>query len=39
MWKWVKEGKISVVRLSERKIYVEKSELERFINEGKKHSE
>ena len=33
LWKWVKAGKLSVVKLSERKVYIERSELERFINE------
>lgn len=36
LWKWVKAGKLSVVKLSERKVYIERSELERFINESRK---
>jgi excisionase family DNA binding protein len=34
LWKWMKQGRISVVRLSERKVCIEKSELERFIREN-----
>ena len=34
LWKWVRQGKLSVVRLSPRKVYVKKEELERFIRDG-----
>ncbi len=34
LWKWVKQGRISVVKLSARKVYVRKQELERFIQES-----
>jgi excisionase family DNA binding protein len=34
--RWIKEGKISVVRLSGRKIFVRREELERFIRESEK---
>jgi predicted site-specific integrase-resolvase len=34
LWKWIKEERISTVRLSTRKIYVRKKELERFIKEA-----
>jgi len=36
LWKWEKQGRIKVVRLSPRKVYVEKSEIERLISEAKK---
>ena len=31
LWKWAKQGKISLVRLSARKVYVTREELEKFI--------
>ena len=36
LWKWVKQGKLSVVKLSPRKIYVKKEELDRFIQDSQK---
>ncbi|MGA2110017.1 MAG: helix-turn-helix domain-containing protein [Syntrophorhabdales bacterium] len=36
LWTWVKQGKLSTVKLSPRKVYVEKAELERFIKESRK---
>jgi predicted site-specific integrase-resolvase len=36
LWKWEKKGKIKVVRLSPRKVYVERQEIDRLIAEGKK---
>jgi excisionase family DNA binding protein len=36
LWKWVKNGKLSVVKLSPRKIYVKKEELDRFIQDSQK---
>jgi excisionase family DNA binding protein len=34
LWRWIKDGKLSTVKLSERKIYVKRNELERFIRES-----
>ena len=34
LWKWIKDGRISTVRLSPRKIYIRRGELERFIRES-----
>ena len=34
MWKWTKQGKISVVKLSARKVCVRREELERFIHDN-----
>ncbi len=34
LWKWAKQGRISVVKLSARKVYVRKQELERFIQDN-----
>jgi excisionase family DNA binding protein len=34
LWRYIKQGKISVVRYSERKVFVRKEELERFIRES-----
>lgn len=34
LWKWVKAGKIAVVRLSPKKVYIRSEELERFIREN-----
>jgi predicted site-specific integrase-resolvase len=36
LWKWEKQGKIKVVRLSSRKVYVERKEIDRLIAQGKK---
>jgi excisionase family DNA binding protein len=36
LWKYVKQGKISVVRFSPRKVLIKKEELERFIRESEK---
>lgn len=36
LWKWVKAGKISVVKLSPKKVYIRREELERFIRESEK---
>ncbi len=36
LWRWIKDGKLSTVKLSERKIYVKRTELERLIEEGEK---
>ena len=36
LWKWEKQGKIKVVRLSPRKVYVERKEIDRLIDQGKK---
>ena len=34
LWKWIKEGRVSTVRLSARKIYVRREELQRFVREA-----
>lgn len=36
LWKWIKDDRISTVRLSPRKIYIRREELERFIRENEK---
>jgi excisionase family DNA binding protein len=36
LWKWIKDGRISTVRLSPRKIYVRREELERFVRENER---
>ena len=36
LWKWVKAGKISVVKLSPKKVYIRREELERFVRESEK---
>ncbi|MBA4389970.1 MAG: transcriptional regulator [Syntrophus sp. (in: bacteria)] len=36
LWRWVKDGKVPVVKLSQRKIYVRKVELEKLMTEGTK---
>lgn len=36
LWRWIKDNKLRTVKLSERKIYVEKEELERFIRENRR---
>ena len=35
LWKWMKEGKIIPTRLSKKKVYIEKEELNRFIKDSK----
>jgi predicted site-specific integrase-resolvase len=34
LWRYVKQGKLSVVRYSERKAFIRKGEIERFIRES-----
>jgi excisionase family DNA binding protein len=34
--RWIKEGRIAVVRLSGRKIFIRREELERFIRESER---
>ena len=36
LWRYIKQGKISVVRYSERKVFVKKEELERFLRDAEK---
>ncbi|MEO5358190.1 MAG: helix-turn-helix domain-containing protein [Nitrospirae bacterium YQR-1] len=36
LWKWIKEGRLMSVTLSERKVYIEETELNRFIRDSKK---
>lgn len=36
LWKWEKDGKVKFVRLSKKKIYIERAELNRFIAESRK---
>ena len=36
LWRWIKDGKLTTVKLSERKIYVKTTEFERFIRESEK---
>ncbi|MGD0662004.1 MAG: helix-turn-helix domain-containing protein [Syntrophorhabdales bacterium] len=36
LWRWIKDGKLTTVRLSERKIYVKRTEMERLIRESEK---
>jgi len=36
MWTWIEQKKLSIVKLSPRKIYVKKEELERFIKDNEK---
>jgi len=38
LWRWIKDGKLLTVKLSERKIYVRKEELERFIRESERQT-
>jgi len=33
LWKWAKQGKISLVKLSARKVYMRRGELKRFIHD------
>jgi excisionase family DNA binding protein len=34
LWRWVKDGKLKTVKLSERKVYIRREELDRFIKES-----
>jgi excisionase family DNA binding protein len=34
LWRYIKRGKLSVVRYSERKVFIRKEEIERFIRES-----
>lgn len=36
LWRWVKAGKLSAVKLSQRTVYVRRDELDRFIRESEK---
>jgi excisionase family DNA binding protein len=36
LYRWIGEGRLSVVKLSERKVYVRREELERFVRESEK---
>ena len=36
LWRWVKDGKLSAVKLSQRTVYVRREELERFVRESEK---
>jgi excisionase family DNA binding protein len=36
LYRYVKDGKLSVVRLSQRKVCVRREELERFVRESEK---
>jgi len=36
LWRYVKQGKLSVVRYSERKVFIKKEELERFLQAAEK---
>lgn len=36
LWRWISEERLSVVKLSPRKIYVKKEELDRFIQDSQK---
>lgn len=36
LWRWIKDGKLTTVKLSERKIYVREEELNRFIRDSEK---
>ncbi len=36
LYRWISEGKLSVVKLSERKVYIRREELQRFIRESEK---
>jgi excisionase family DNA binding protein len=36
LYRYIKEGKISVVKFSERKMFVKREELERFVRESEK---
>jgi excisionase family DNA binding protein len=36
LWNWIQQGRISTVKLSPRKIYIRKGELERFVRESEK---
>ena len=34
LWRYIKQGKLSVVRYSERKAFIRKGEIERFLQES-----
>ena len=34
LWRYIKRGKLSVVRYSERKVFIRREEVERFIRES-----
>jgi excisionase family DNA binding protein len=36
LWRWIKDGKLSAIKLSQRTVYVRKDELERFIRASEK---
>jgi predicted site-specific integrase-resolvase len=36
LWKWAKAGKIAIVRLSPKKVYIRREEIERFIRDSEK---
>jgi len=36
LWNWIQQGRITTVRLSPRKIYVRREELERFVKEAER---
>ncbi|MBA4417410.1 MAG: excisionase [Syntrophus sp. (in: bacteria)] len=36
LWRWIRDGKLSAVKLSQRTVYVRKEELDRFIQESEK---
>jgi predicted site-specific integrase-resolvase len=36
LYRYIASGKLSVVRLSQRRVYVRKEELERFIKDSEK---
>ena len=38
LWNWIQQGTISTVRLSPRKMYVRREELERFVKEAENHT-
>ncbi|MGA2107783.1 MAG: helix-turn-helix domain-containing protein [Syntrophorhabdales bacterium] len=38
LWNWVQQGRISTVKLSPRKIYIRREELERFVREGERRT-
>ncbi|MGD0662104.1 MAG: helix-turn-helix domain-containing protein [Syntrophorhabdales bacterium] len=31
LWRWIKDGKLSSVRLSQRTVYIRKEEVDRFL--------
>ncbi len=36
LWKWVKAGEIATVRLSPKKVYIRREEIERFVRDSEK---